>query len=106
MRDEHDSGIERLQFLLEPLEARDVEVVGRLVEQQQVRVAAEGSGERGPRQLAAGERLERSVEIQLGETESTHDRGRTIAPGIAAGVLEPRLGVRVAPERRGGVLAA
>jgi hypothetical protein len=53
------AGVERLQLALEPLEALDVEVVRRLVEQQQVGVAAERARERGARQLAAGERLER-----------------------------------------------
>ena len=56
MRDEHDRGVERDQVLLEPLERRDVEMVGRLVEQQQVGVAGERPGERGAGQLAAGER--------------------------------------------------
>ena len=36
MRDEHDRGVERDERLLEPLERLDVEVVGGLVEQQQV----------------------------------------------------------------------
>ena len=44
MRDQDDRCIERDQMLLEPLERLDVEVVGRLVEQQQVGVA----GERAP----------------------------------------------------------
>ena len=50
-------------MLLEPLERRDVEVVGRLVEQQQVGVAGERAAERGARQLAAGERVELAVEV-------------------------------------------
>ena len=63
MRDEDDRGVERLQLLLEPLEALDVEVVRRLVEQQQVGIAGERAGERGAGQLSAGERLERPVEV-------------------------------------------
>ena len=73
VRDQDDSRVERLQFLLEPLEAGDVEMVRRLVEQQQIRVAAEGPGERGTRELAAGKRLEGPVEIRLGEAEPTDD---------------------------------
>ena len=61
--DEHDRGVERLQVLLEPLERGDVEVVGRLVEQQQVGVARERAGERRARELAAGEGRERAVEV-------------------------------------------
>ena len=45
MRDEDDSRVERLQLLLEPFEAGDVEVVRRLVEQQEIRVAAERARE-------------------------------------------------------------
>ena len=41
VRDQHDRGVERLQVRLEPLQRLDVEVVGRLVEQQQVRVAGQ-----------------------------------------------------------------
>src|SRR5262249_62023046 len=48
-----DAGVERLQFLLEPLEARDVEAVGRLVEQQQIQVPSERARERGPRGLTS-----------------------------------------------------
>ena len=45
VRDEDHRGVDRLELALEPLEARDVEVVGRLVEEQQVGVAAEGARE-------------------------------------------------------------
>ena len=41
--------------LLQPLEALDVEVVRRLVEEQEVGLDRERAGERGARQLAAGE---------------------------------------------------
>ena len=47
------------EVALEPLERLDVEVVGRLVEQQQVGVAGQRAGQRGARQLAAGEGRER-----------------------------------------------
>ena len=99
--DEHDRRVERLQRLLEPLERLDVEVVRRLVEQQQVGVAGERAGQRGARQLAAGERLQRAVEVGLVvEAQAAHHRGRAVAPRPAAGVLEARLGARVGGERR------
>ena len=41
MRHEDDRRVEGLQLLLEPLEILDVEVVRRLVEQQQVGIARE-----------------------------------------------------------------
>ena len=97
--DEHDGGVERLQVALEPLERGDVEVVGRLVEQQQVGVARERAGERRARELAAGERRERAVEVLVAEAEAVQRRVDLVAPAVAAGVLEPRLGGRVGAER-------
>jgi hypothetical protein len=41
VRDEDYCGVDRLQLALEPLEAGDVEVVRRLVEQEEIGVAAE-----------------------------------------------------------------
>ena len=105
VRDEDDACVEGRQLVLEPLEARDVEVVRRLVEQQQVRVAAERARERRARQLAAGERVEQAVEIRLAEAEAARDRADALAPVVAAGVLEPRLRLRVAAERLRAVLA-
>src|SRR5439155_15104841 len=51
VRDDEDAGVERLQLSLQPLEALDVEVVRRLVEQQEVWIAAERSGQRRTCQL-------------------------------------------------------
>ena len=93
------------ELLLEPLEVLDVEVVRRLVEQQQVGVAGERAGQRGARQLAAGEGRQRPVEVALREAEPAQRRRRPVAPGVAAGVLEPRLGLGVAPQRRLVVVA-
>ena len=103
--DEDDRRVERLQLLLEPLEVLDVEVVRRLVEEQQVGIAGQGACERGARQLSAGERRELPIEVVLGETEAAERRRRPIAPVVAARVLETRLGSCVPTERRLGVVA-
>ena len=100
MRDEDHGGVDRLELSLEPLEVLDVEVVRRLVEEEQVGAAGESARERGARQLAARERAERPVEVVLGEAEPADGGGGVVAPRPAAGVLEPRLRVGVAPERR------
>ena len=89
VRDEDDGGVERGELRLEPFEARDVEVVRRLVEQQQVGVAAERARERGARQLAARERLQAPVEVVVVEAEPAQDGRLPLAPVVAAGVLEP-----------------
>ena len=105
MCDEDHAGVERRELVLEPLEARDVEVVRRLVEQQQVRIAAEHPRERRAGQLAARERVEQPVEVRLAEAEAARDGADALAPRVAAGVLEPRLRLRVAAHRLRGVLA-
>jgi hypothetical protein len=105
VRDEHHAGVDRLQHLLEPFERLDVEVVRRFVEQQQVRLRGERSCERGAGQLAARKRAQRALEVVVGEAEAAHDGRRPVAPVVAAGVLEPRLRLRVAPKRRRVVLA-
>src|SRR3954464_3530938 len=51
--------VEAEQRLLEPLERLDVEVVRRLVEQEQVGLGGERAGERGARERAAREGRER-----------------------------------------------
>ena len=105
MGDEDHGRVERSELPLEPLEIRDVEVVRGLVEQERIGVAAERAGERGAGQLAAGERPQRTVEILLREAKPAHDRGRTVAPGVTTGVLEPCLCLRVAVQRRLRVVA-
>ncbi len=104
--DEDHARVERLQLLLEPFEVLDVQMVGRLIEQDQVGVAGERPGERGAGQLAAGEGVERPVEVGLAETEPAQDRGRPLAPVVAAGVLQARLGLGVAPQRGRAMVAA
>ena len=92
MRHEHDRGVERLQVRLQPLERLDVEVVGGLVEQQQVGIAGQRSRQRRAGELAAGERLQRPVEVLVAEPEAVQGRVDGLAPVVPAGVLEPGLG--------------
>src|SRR5204862_3761551 len=60
---EDDGRVEVEQRLLEPLERLDVEVVGRLVEEQEVGLGGQGAGQRGARELAAREGPQRAVEV-------------------------------------------
>ena len=65
--------------LLEPLQRLDVEMVGGLVEQQHVRAGGQRAGERGARELAAGEGVQRAVEIGLARSRGrapSRSRGR------------------------------
>jgi hypothetical protein len=100
VRDEDDGRVDRLELSLEPLEILDVEVVRRLVEEEQVRAPGEGSRERSAGQLAARERAERSVEVVVREPEAANRSGGAVAPGPAACVLEARLRLRVPSQSR------
>ena len=93
--------VDRSEPLLQPFERRDVQVVGGLVQQQQIGVPGERPRERGTGELAARERAERAVEVALVEPQPAHRGHRPLAPGVAAGVLEPGLGAGVAVERAG-----
>ena len=105
MRDENDRRVDRLELALEPLEVLHVEVVRRLVEEEEIRASRKSARERRARQLSAGERAERPVELVVGEAEAAHRRCGAIAPGPSARVLEPGLRLRVAPQRRIAVVS-
>ena len=100
MRDEDDGGVDRLELALEPLEVLDVEMVRRLVEEEQVGAAGERARERCARQLTARERAERPVELVVREAEAAYGGGCAIAPGPAARVLESSLRLGVPAESR------
>ena len=104
MRDEDDRGVDRLELALEPLEVLHVEVVRRLVEEEEIRASGKSARERRARQLSAGERAERPVELVVGEAEAAHRRCGAVAPGPSARVLEPGLRLGIAPERRVAVV--
>ena len=99
VRDQHDGRVEPHECLLEPLQGLDVEMVGRLVQQQHVRRSGQRAGQRGARELASGERVQRPVQIAVGEPEAVRHRGRTVAPQVSAARLQTRLRTGVAGER-------
>ncbi|MEI9888893.1 MAG: hypothetical protein WDN08_20800 [Rhizomicrobium sp.] len=57
MADQHQRRFQRRQFAFQPLDRRQIEMVGRLVEQQDVGPRRQGAGERRPPRLAARERV-------------------------------------------------
>ena len=102
--DEQDRPGERLQRLLELLDRREVEVVGRLIEHQQVHPARLQQRERGPGALARRERRRRTAHVVLAQPELREQRahlgGRPV--GHLAG---ERVGERlVALERRASLV--
>ena len=62
--DHHARRPARLQRLLEPADGRQVEMVGGLVEQQNVRLGDQRPGDRDPAPLAAGEALPEPLGIE------------------------------------------
>jgi hypothetical protein len=102
--DEDHGRVERLQLALEPLEARHVEVVRRLVEEQEIGVAAERPGKGCPRQLPSREAGKRPLEIRRREAEVAGDRVEPLTPRVPTCVLEARLRLGVALQGRGGVI--
>ncbi len=99
MRDEDHGGIEIDEIALEPLERRDVEVIGRLVQEQQVGVGGEHARERRTGELAAREGVEAPVELGIGESKAVQGCDRPLTPVPATGMLEPPLRARVAVEQ-------
>ena len=76
---------------LQDLERVEVEVVGRLVEQQQVGAGGDDRRDRGARALAGAEALERPAHRGLAEPEVRQQRARLALVDAAAGVAaEPR----------------
>src|SRR5579859_1955693 len=84
--DDDRAGVRR-EPPLEPREAGEVEVIRRLVEEENVDVAAEHVGERGARLLAAGACADRRVSLLR---EVADGEGRRSAPDASdVGLLEP-----------------
>ena len=67
--DDHRDRLAR-QVAFEPFGRRDIEMVGRLVQEHQVGAFQQELGQHHPRLLAAGKRGRRAVELGLGEAEA------------------------------------
>ena len=97
--DEDDGGVELDQVPLQPLQRGDVEMVGGLVEQQQVGLGGEGAGQRGAGQLAAGEGRQGALGLLGDEAEAAQDGEDFVAPAVAAAGFQPLLGGGVGGHR-------
>ena len=79
------------EMLLQPERAFEVEVIGRLVEQQQVGLGEQGGGERNAHAPAAGEFRARPLLIVRRKTEPGQDRGGAGRGRVRANVGKPGL---------------
>ena len=89
--DQHDRAVIAVQGLDQRLAGVDVEVVGRLVEDQQVRRVAGDQRQRQPGALAAGQFADQRGRLVAGEAEAAElgaDRGRRLASHRAGHMLE------------------
>jgi hypothetical protein len=91
--DDEDRRGAALQVVAEPQHAFEVEIVGRLVEKQDVRLGEEDGGERHPHAPSAGERAERAVLRLLVEAEAGEDARGAGRRGVGLDVDEPGLDV-------------
>ena len=102
MADDDEAGLQPEHELLEALEPGEVEVVGRLVEQEDVVAAEQDAGQRRPGRLPAGQRRGLGVEQADGQAEVRADLlGAHVEVGAAE--VEPagqRLVVVAARARR------
>ena len=79
MGDEDDRPLELQQRVLERLAALDVEVVGRLVEDQDVGAGGDQDRQREPPLLAAGDVAELLLGVGAGEEEAAEQVARLLA---------------------------
>ena len=87
------------QELLEPVARLEVEVVGRLVEQQQPGAAQQQLGQRDAHLPAAGERLGGFLEVGPFEAETAQHGVHLRLDAVAVAILEGGLDLAVAVER-------
>ena len=102
MRDDDQRAVEGGEEALEPREAVAVEVVGGLVEQQDVGVAEQRGGQQRAGLLAAGEALERAVARQVLDGEAPAGLLGARLGGPGAGRLGALEGVAVGVEVAAG----
>ena len=95
--DHEEPTAERPQELHEPLLGVDVEVVRRLVEQEEVAAGEQDPGELHPPPLSPRQRGDRQVETIRPETEPGRDAANLRVGRVATGVAVPILGIAVRP---------
>ena len=101
MRNEHQRAVIRLQILLQPVDGRKVQVVGRFVEEQQIWFRSEYAAQFRAHAPAAGKRPERLLEFVRCETKPPERNLDARLDVISAQMLELRLQLAVALHLRG-----
>ena len=99
MRDNQDCAGVVHEISLEPLDALEIQVVGRLVEQNQIGLFQQKFAEKHTGLLTAGERGEGPRCIGLAEAETPDDAGHAASRRIAVHQLIAVLGLGVGGEQ-------
>jgi hypothetical protein len=91
VRDQDQRALIALEPVFEPEDGVEVQMVGRLVEQQEVGAAHQGAREVEAHAPAAGEFGHRSLEVKVGKTEAVHQGSSARRCGIAIDFSESRM---------------
>ena len=98
MRDRDDRALVGLQVPLEPGDGLGVEVVRRLVEEEEIGRREQEPAERNATPLAAGEG--RDVAVAFGEAEGVHRAVEVLIEAPGVGAVDPILHCRLLGEER------
>ena len=101
VRDEHHRTAHLGDRILEPLGALHVQVVGRLVQEQDVGPCDQGAGERRAGELTAREDRQRVGQARVRDTQPPRDAHHPGAPVVPAGALQGRVRALVGREDLG-----
>ena len=88
------------EILLEPVACFEIEVIRRLVEEQQVGAAEQQLGQRDAHLPSAGERLARTIGVVRTEAEAAQDRSDAEVHVVAIRQAEAILQLRIARQHR------
>ena len=104
--DQHEAAGAARQIALQPFARRQVEVVGRLVQQQQVGAAQQHPAERDAHLPAARQLADRPVAVGLIEPQAMHDGADLAVPFVVAAALQPLDDLTVGGQHRFAVVPA
>ncbi len=99
MRHDHQAARPFEQRLLQPFHGVQVEVIGRLIEQEQVGLFQEKASEQGAGALAAAERRQRLGVLLRAEAQAGQHLLRAQLVGVTAANIERELQLAVAGEQ-------
>ena len=98
VRHEQDGALEAEKLILEPLERAEIEVIRRLVEQQEVRGLEECPRQRSARFFSAAQHVDALVVFVLSESNADERRPNSCVDPISSLPLEPMQKIVITPQ--------